>query len=259
MVCSSLPPFAQLCTEFLCFVVLDYVLDLKLIRGQVWSAGKDCIHIWNVKKPAPVKKISFEKKDYCLCLLEVDEYVWGGSQSGVVRVYNQKGKLKRSAQYAGLIDCMLKRGTLVWLGTEAPIVQIRADTFEPTGKLTGHTATVSALQSVGPFHVWSCSLDHSVIAWNDLGEKLQIMQCDSKAFALLDVPSEQLVWVGCWGRTMYVYHSEQYECLQQVNTEHADAISAFVLDKQKQVWSSSYDGHISIWRHARPSSLIINN
>jgi WD40 repeat protein len=239
------------------FSFLDGIYDLKLIRGQVWSAAKDCIYIWSIKKSSPVKKIGWEKKDYCECLLEVDDYVLGGSVDGSVRVFSHKGKLKKSVKHGQIVASMLRRASLVWLGTEGPIVLCRADNLELSRKLIGHTSSVNAIQSVGPFSIWSCSSDKTVRAWNDLGECLQVLECDSKVFSLIDLDSEKLVWAGCWAQSLYVFNSETFELVQKVQSQHNDATAAFVVDKQRQVWSGSWDKTICIWRRSRAISSTI--
>jgi len=231
----------------------DGIYDMKLVKDHVWTCSKDkSIYVFNIKKlkAGPAKKLA-AGNSFCVCLLEVDSRVWSGHINGEIRVWSTNHyKVKKQISEGQTIGSFLKRGNVVWIGTEDNIVVYDHQTLKPKGTLVGHKNTVNCLASVGPYEVWSCSSDQTVRCWNpDSFECLKVLQADSKVFALMEVRTVNLVFCGCWGKTILVWNSNTYEIVQKLESSHKDATACFALDKHNQVWSGSWDGTVDIWRY----------
>jgi WD40 repeat protein len=199
-------------------------------------------------------------KSFCVILCEVDTRVWGGHIDGTITVWSSdKYKVIKTVMEGKTIGSMLKLGDRVWIGTEDNIVVCDSTTLRPKATLEGHQSTINCLANVGPFEVWSGSLDQTIRCWNSENyDCIRKLEWDlSKLFSLLEVRTHGTVWAGCRDGRIIVWNANSYQVEQELSSVHLDATCSFVFDaKRSQMWSGSWDGTVCIWRRKKSNNTM---
>lgn len=169
------------------------------------------------------------------------DLLFTGSDSKNIRVWNNLKEFAGFKSNSGLVKAIVIHGDKIFTGHQDGKIRVwRASSRNPSAyKRVGTVPTLKdyVKSSVNPKNYVEVRRHRNV---------LRIKHFD--AVSCLSLNEDQgLLYSGSWDKTLKVWRTSDYKCLESINA-HDDAINSVVTGFDSLVFTGSADGTVKVWR-----------